>query len=98
MFYLGDPVDMLMLYPPGSDPAGRLAVLGPDVLAGQSPQVVVPAGVWQGSALRPGGRYALLGTTMAPGFDFADYAAGGRQQLTAGYPAFAGWIDRLCPR
>jgi predicted cupin superfamily sugar epimerase len=97
-FYLGDPVDMLLLYPPGSDPAGRLVVLGPDVLAGQAPQVVVPAGVWQGSALRPGGRYALLGTTLAPGFEFADYEAGDRDPLAACYPAFAAWIDRLCPR
>jgi predicted cupin superfamily sugar epimerase len=89
---------MLMLYPPGSDPAGRVIALGPDILAGQGPQVVVPAGVWQGSVLRPGGRYALLGTTMAPGFDFADYQAGDRARLTASYPTFAEWIDRLCPR
>jgi predicted cupin superfamily sugar epimerase len=53
--------------------------------------------VWQGSTLRPGGRYALLGTTMAPGFEFADYEAGDRDQLTACHPAFAEWISRLCP-
>jgi predicted cupin superfamily sugar epimerase len=97
-FYLGDPVEMLLLGPPGSDPAGRLVVLGPDVIAGEAPQVVVPAGVWQGSALRPGGHFALLGTTMAPGFEFADYEAGDRDQLAAHYPAFTKWIDRLCPR
>jgi predicted cupin superfamily sugar epimerase len=70
---------------------------GPDGLAGQTPQVLVPAGVWQGSVLRPGGRYALLGTTMAPGFAFADYEAGDARQLTASYPTFARWIERLCP-
>ncbi|HZU35267.1 MAG TPA: cupin domain-containing protein [Gemmataceae bacterium] len=96
-FYAGDPVEMLLLNPPGSDPAGRWVVLGPDVLAGQTPQVLVPAGVWQGSVLRPGGRYALLGTTMAPGFAFADYEAGDARQLTASYPTFARWIERLCP-
>jgi hypothetical protein len=97
-FYLGEPVDLLLLYPPGTDPPGRLVVLGPDLLAGQSPQVVVPAGVWQGSVLRPGGRYALLGTTMAPGFDCADYEAANRVLLSSCYPAFADWINRLCPQ
>src|SRR5206468_8607924 len=60
-FYLGSPVQMLQLWPDGQ---GRVVMLGPDVLAGQSPQIVVPRGVWQGSSLMPGGSYALLGTTM----------------------------------
>jgi predicted cupin superfamily sugar epimerase len=90
-FYLGDPVEMLQLGPSG----GRTITLGTDVLGGQCPQAVVPAGVWQGSVLRPGGAFALLGTTMAPGFDFADYEAGERGQLTAAFPEFAEWIERL---
>jgi predicted cupin superfamily sugar epimerase len=95
-FYLGDPVEMLQLGPaPGA--GGRIVTLGPDVLAGQQPQVVVPAGVWQGSILKPAGALALLGTTMAPGFDFADYEAAPRDRLLAEYPAFAERIARLCP-
>ncbi len=92
-FYLGSPVQMLQLGPDGQ---GRLVTLGPDVLAGQSPQVLVPRGVWQGSCLMPGGPYALLGTTMAPGFDFADYEAGNREHLIEMYPSFAELIHRLC--
>src|SRR5262245_56497842 len=65
-FYLGDPVRLLQLFPEGG---GQEVVLGTDLLAGQRPQVVVPRKVWQGSFLEPGGRFALLGTTMAPGFD-----------------------------
>jgi uncharacterized protein len=91
-FYLGDPVEMLQLDPAGQ---GRLLTLGNDVLGGQSVQMVVPAGVWQGSQLKAGGAFALLGTTMAPGFDFTDYEAGDRAALTAHYPAFAEWIARL---
>src|SRR5438046_10492032 len=68
-FYLGSPVQMLQLW---TDGEGRVVTLGPDVLAGQSPQVLVPRGVWQGRYLLPGGAYALLGTTLAPAFDFAD--------------------------
>jgi predicted cupin superfamily sugar epimerase len=91
-FYLGDAVEMLHLYPDGR---GQTVTLGPDLFAGQSPQVVVPRGVWQGSRLVPGGSYALLGTTMAPGFDFTDYEAGERDALAAQYPAFADWIRQL---
>lgn len=91
-FYLGHPVRMLQLLPDGS---GRTVTLGPDVLAGQQPQVVVPRGVWQGSFLEPGGALALLGTTMAPGFDFADYEAGKRDVLCSRYPKFIDLIQRL---
>ncbi len=71
--YLGGPVRMLQLFPDGS---GREVVIGADILAGQQPQLVVPPGVWQGSRLEPGVEFALLGATMAPGFDYADYEAG----------------------
>src|SRR5947199_8605757 len=50
-FYLGSPVRMLQLLPDGS---GRTVVLGPDLLAGQQPQLVVPPGIWQGSMLDAG--------------------------------------------
>jgi predicted cupin superfamily sugar epimerase len=91
-FYAGDPVELLLLGPEDA----QVVLLGADVPAGQVPQVVVPAGTWQGSWLRPGGRFALLGTTMAPGFDFADYQPGQRDELRAQYPAWHEWIDRLC--
>ncbi|HEY7158519.1 MAG TPA: cupin domain-containing protein [Gemmataceae bacterium] len=94
-FYLGDPVEMLQLGPNAED-SGRIVTLGPDILAGQQVQTVVPAGVWQGSTLRAGGAFALMGTTMAPGFDFADYEAADRVALTAAFPQFSERIARLC--
>jgi predicted cupin superfamily sugar epimerase len=93
-FYLGSPVRMLQLWPDGT---GRTVILGPDILAGQRVQVVVPAGVWQGSLLAPGGEFALLGCTVAPGFEYVDYEAGKREELAAQYPAFAELITRLTP-
>lgn len=82
-FYLGDPVEMLQLRPDGS---AAWLTLGTDLLAGMRPQVVVPGGVWQGSRLRAGGRFALLGCTVSPGFDYADYETGDRDALIAQHP------------
>jgi uncharacterized protein len=90
--YLGGPVRMLQLL---ADGTGRELVLGSDILNGQEPQLIVPAGVWQGSRLEPGVEFALLGATMAPGFDYADYERGRRADLVAHYPAHAGSITRL---
>lgn len=91
-FYLGDPVELLELRP---DHSTAHFTLGQDLASGMKPQHVVPSGVWQGSRLIPGGEYALLGTTMAPGFDYADYETGSRDQLIAKYPAEAERIRTL---
>ena len=91
-FYLGDPVELVELR---GDGASRRVILGQDLLAGQRVQHVVARGVWQGSRLLPGGRFALLGTTMAPGFDPLDYEGGRRAELVARYPREADRIRRL---
>ncbi len=93
-FYLGDPVEQLHLLPDGSS---RIVVIGADIAAGERPQVVVPKGVWQGARLKPGGRFALLGCTVAPGFDFADYEHGERAALSAAWPDRAEAIAALTP-
>ena len=82
-FYMGDPVVMLQLHPDGMS---RTVTLGTDLVRGQEPQVVVRGNVWQGCKLAPGGRWALLGTTMSPGFDYDDYTTGVRDELIAQYP------------
>jgi predicted cupin superfamily sugar epimerase len=88
-FYCGDAVEMLLLYPDGN---GRVVRLGGDIMSGEEPQVIIPSGVWQGSGLSSGGRFGLLGTTMAPGFDLQDYQSGEREFLSNQYP---GHIDRI---
>ncbi len=82
-FYLGDPVEMLHLHPDGSH---EIVVIGPNLEAGHRPQVVVPRHVWQGARLIPGGQYALLGTTVAPGFDYTDYETAPRPTLLTSHP------------
>jgi len=91
-FYIGDPVEQVQLRPDGT---GAVFILGTDFTAGQQPQLVVPGGTWQGARLVEGGRWALLGTTMAPGFDPAGFEAGDREFLCRQWPLFADRIARL---
>jgi predicted cupin superfamily sugar epimerase len=82
-FYLGDPVEMLELHPDGSS---RTITLGSDP-GTMRLQHVVRGGVWQGTRLIDGGLWALMGCTVAPGFDYADYEAGGEALVE-------NWSDR----
>ena len=91
-FYLGDAVEMLLLYPDGGS---VVRTLGPDLLAGQHVQLVVPAGVWQGTRLVGEGKVALLGCTVTPGFDFADYRNAGYKELAEKWPDVAERIKGL---
>jgi predicted cupin superfamily sugar epimerase len=59
------------------------------------PQVVVPRGVWQGARLLKNGKCCLLGTTVLPGFEFADYESGHRDELVKSYPQYREWIIAL---
>jgi predicted cupin superfamily sugar epimerase len=90
-FYAGDTVEMLQL----TEGGGVVVVIGNDLLRGQRPQVTVERGVWQGSRLVEGGRWALLGCTVSPGFEFEDYESGAREQLCAKWPEFAEEITAL---
>lgn len=53
--------------------AAETRVLGPDITAGQQPQVLVPAGCWQ-RARPDGDEPSLVSCVVVPGFDFADFA------------------------
>ncbi len=91
-FYAGDPARLITLAGDGSVEERRL---GPDLEAGERPQVIVSGGTWQAAATD--GDWTLLGTTMAPGFRDADFELGARADLTAGWPDAAGLIGRHTP-
>lgn len=91
-FYLGDPVEMLQLHPDGRS---AVLTLGPDLSVNQHVQVVVPAGVWQGTRLIGNGKVALLGCTVTPGFDFADYRNASYEELATKWPDQAERIRAL---
>ncbi|MBI4366534.1 MAG: cupin domain-containing protein [Deltaproteobacteria bacterium] len=91
-FYLGDPMTIVQIAPDG---AVERIVLGQDLRAGQRFQHVVPAGYWFGAYPNPGSRYAFVGCTVAPGFDFADFTIARRADLLARYPAAREAIELL---
>lgn len=72
-FYLGDPIELYELHP---DSNTTKTIMGHDIFDNQKIQHVVPRNVWQGSRLLPGGDWALLGTTMAPGYADSDFELG----------------------
>ena len=84
-FYAGQPLTIHLI---ATD--GRLAALtvGPDL-----PQAVVPAGCWFGATVEQG--YALVGCTVAPGFDFCDFEMAERSALLGMYPQHRTIIERL---
>jgi predicted cupin superfamily sugar epimerase len=92
-FYLGDPLELLLLAPDGTS---RTAVLGPDLTHGQHLQFTVPAGTWMGARVAADGAWTFFGCTMAPGFTYDGYEHGDAGELTARYPAEAARIAGLC--
>lgn len=91
-FYLGDPVELLLLSPTGES---KLVTLGQDILHGMEVQYTVKKGWYQGSMLKQGGSFALLGTTMCPGYSDEDYIAGDRAALREQFPQWSERIDAL---
>lgn len=89
-FYTGSPVELLLLHPDGH---GEWIRLGTDLASGEMPQAIVPRGTWQG--MRSTGEYSLIGTTVAPPFQYSDYESGKRDQLIQMFPEFAEAIRAL---
>ena len=90
--YGGDPFILYLLHPDGRS---EEVLMGPDPLAGQRVQQLIPAGAWQAGCLVPGGRHALFGCTMAPGFTSGCFEAAQPEVLIAQYPQQAATIRRL---
>jgi len=88
-FHAGAPLSMLIL----DEAGGRVEMLGPDPLAGQRPQLLVPAGAWQGASSTAG--WSLVSTVVTPGFQWPDFELGDRALLAAGFPDFATRIAEL---
>ncbi|PZA08243.1 MULTISPECIES: cupin domain-containing protein [unclassified Meiothermus] len=89
-FYAGGGLELHLLSEEGVYSKVRM---GSNLLQGERPQAVVPAGVWQAAC--PVGNYALVGCTVAPGFEFADFELPSREELGRRFPQHAELIARL---
>lgn len=69
--------------------------VGLDIENGALPQLVVPAGFWFASSVADQKSYSLVGCTVSPGFDFADFELANRRTLIAEYPQHQDVIERL---
>jgi hypothetical protein len=87
--YLGDPLEVLLLYPEGD---GEILTVGPYLDQGMRPQLLIPGGTFHISRLhRPAGvvncaGYALLGSSEWPGVDLSDLETGSPEKLMENYP------------
>ncbi|WP_263371698.1 cupin domain-containing protein [Granulicella cerasi] len=90
-FHLGSPLQVEAITPEGQLES---FLLGSDLAAGEALQAWVPAGRWFGASL-PRGGWSLVGCTVAPGFDFADFEMGRRDQLLSEFPACTELILKL---
>jgi predicted cupin superfamily sugar epimerase len=91
-FYDGAPLIVHVIDPQGNYSAIKL---GRDFRRGELPQAVVKAGDLFAAALAGPGGYALVGCTVAPGFDFTDFELPPRHELVARYPQHGELIERL---
>ena len=91
-FYAGGPLEVFVIKP---DATLTIIRLGNDPTKGEVFQAVVPAGCWFGSKTAPRTDFSLVGCTVAPGFDFADFEMGNRAALLAEFPQHHEVIERL---
>lgn len=92
-FYAGDPLWVHLI----NDVTGDYSIieLGNDPNGTGVLQAVVPAGYWFASATKAGGTFSLVGCTVAPGFDFADFELAEKTALIARFPKHATLIAGL---
>jgi predicted cupin superfamily sugar epimerase len=95
-FYMGAPCELLVLCPDGT---GYTEKLGHDIAGGETVTAMVPRGCWQGVRVISDDEndFALLGTTMAPGYEDSDYEDG-TEVLLEQYPDFRELILPLLAR
>ena len=82
-YYLGDPLEVLMLFPDGT---GAVAAVGSDLAAGERPQLFIPGGTFHTSRLASEASFALLASTEWPGVESPDVEHGDIEELITAYP------------
>jgi len=92
-FYKGYPLEIFWI-----DPSGKwnTQLLGNDLLKNELPQFTIQAGLWFGSRPAKRSDYSLVGCTVSPGFDFADFQLAEKEELLKQYPHLQKEIETFC--
>jgi len=90
-FYSGDPITIIDISPNGKL---KKEVMGSSLFE-QKNEYLFPKGQWFGAYLNPESEWALLGCTVSPAFEYADFELGNREQLISQYPALKDYIIKL---
>ena len=69
--------------------------LGNDLNNDENLQLIIPHGNWFASRVSEPNSYSLIGCTVAPGFNFADFTLGEREELIRLYPQHEKIISQL---
>lgn len=91
-FYLGGPLTLVEIAP---DDTVKKTIMGNDLKSGQTLQYVFKRGTIFGAYLNEGVEYALIGTTVAPGFEYEDFEIPSKEQLLKEFPPAAEAIELL---
>jgi predicted cupin superfamily sugar epimerase len=93
-FYAGSSVEMFQFT---TDGESEITTIGNDIFNDEIPQVIVPNGVWQGTKLKEPkeGAWALLGCTVAPGFEIENFHIESRSELIQRFPHLKEQITRF---
>lgn len=91
-FYDGSPIELHMISENG---VYSCVHIGRDIENGEHLQYVVPGGVWFASRVKDNAEYALLGCTVAPGFDFDDFTLPNASEMTKLFPQHSEIIGEL---
>lgn len=94
LYHAGVPAIQLLLFPDGS---WTERIIGPDIIEGQIPQSLIPAGTWQAATLlsRKTDDWGLFGAAVFPSFEYADFTVGNGAELAEMYPSAAGRMKTL---
>jgi predicted cupin superfamily sugar epimerase len=82
-FYYGDALEVIEIDENG---VLKYTAIGNNLLAGETFQYTVKANTWFGSRVKSGGKFSLVGCTVAPGFDFNDFELGKKEDLLKLFP------------
>jgi hypothetical protein len=91
-FYSGSTIELHTISPKG---AHNVVSIGQNVVKGQVPQYVVSAGDWFAAKVTDENSYSLLGCTVAPGFDFADFHLAKQDELSTLFPEHRSLIEKF---